>query len=83
MVVINELVALLGLASLEYAIASASSVSLVIALQATQPFFLLLYAIILSLWFPKILKEEVNKGVLTNKLIAIALLAIGVFLVSQ
>lgn len=78
----NNLIALAALASLEYAI-RIGSVSLTIALQGTQSFFLLLYAIVLSLWFPKILKEGLGKVVIAVKLVAILLISAGVWLISR
>lgn len=80
-ILINTLIAISALASYEYAI-SKSSVTLVNALGGIQTVFLLLYATILSLWFPSIVKEELRKSVLILKVLAISLIIAGVYLVS-
>jgi len=57
-------------------------VTLVNTLAAVQPFFILLFAVIASIWFPKILKEEISRKTVAQKLVAIALIFAGVLLVS-
>ncbi|MBU3905311.1 MAG: EamA family transporter [Nanoarchaeota archaeon] len=76
----NETIALT--ASLIFIIAlSLGSASLVTGISAVQPFFVLLYATILSLFLPKILKEEISKSVIIHKLFAIVLVFIGGYLI--
>jgi len=58
------------------------SASIVGALSGTQPLFVLLYGIILSVWFPFILKEVITKETIVLKLISIVVLFIGVILLS-
>jgi len=53
------------------------SVTLVNALQGTQYAFLLILTSVLSLKFPKILKEKVNTQTITQKLFAIILISLG------
>ncbi len=60
---------------------SIGSVTLVNALSSIQPFIVLLFAVILSVFFPKILKEEINKQVIFLKILAIALMFVGVILI--
>lgn len=57
-------------------------VTLVNALSSLQPFFVLLFAIILSIFYPRILKEEFNKSTVLLKLIAIALMFSGAILIT-
>jgi len=64
-----------------YAIAI-GSVTLVNALQGTQYTFLLLMTIILSIYWPKILKEDTHKWVLAQKIFAIVLITIGLTLLT-
>lgn len=59
-----------------YAIA-VGSVTIVNALQGTQYALLLILTIALSLYFPKILKEEQTAAILAQKIIAIALIGAG------
>jgi len=56
-------------------------VSLIAALQATQPFFVLLYVTIISIFAPKILKEEIKGSVILLKIIAIVCMFIGAYLI--
>ena len=61
-----------------YAIAI-GSVTLVNALQGTQYAFLLVLAIILSIRFPQILKEDVSSGKIILKVISIILIGAGLY----
>jgi drug/metabolite transporter (DMT)-like permease len=65
-----------------YAI-SLGSVSIVNALQGVQFTFLLIITIILSIYFPKILKEKITKAILLQKIIAMILITIGLLLLTQ
>jgi len=56
-------------------------VSLISAFRGFQSVFVLIYAVLLSVWFPKILKEELGKGVLVVKAMAIFLMMIGLYLI--
>lgn len=65
-----------------YTIAMAGGfATLVSALTSVQPFFTLLLAVMLSIFFPHILKEEIGKKTLIIKFIAIILIFIGAILV--
>ncbi len=57
-------------------------VSIINGLQGTQYGFLLVIAIFLSLKYPKILKEEISKKILTQKALSILLIVIGLFIIS-
>src|SRR3989338_5831656 len=63
---INEIVYIISRYTGYFAI-SLISVGIVSILSGFQPLFVLLYGIILSLWFPKIMKETINKRVLFQK----------------
>ncbi len=52
------------------------------ALQGTQYAFLLVFTVFLSLKFPKILKEEISKEILIQKIIAILLIGGGLVLLA-
>lgn len=62
--------------------ASIGYVTLVDALSAIQTFFVLLIALVFSIFYPSILKEEISKAVVFQKVIAVILLFGGVFLIS-
>jgi len=72
-----------GLAGLlqNYAI-SLGSVTLVNAMQGTQYAFLLGLTVLLSKYFPKILKEQVNQTVLIQKITAIVLISSGLIMLA-
>ena len=62
---------------------SLGSVSVVNALQGTQFVFLLGLTSFLSVYFPKILKEKINIETIAFKLIAIALISWGLYLITK
>ncbi len=64
-----------------YAI-SLGSVTIVNAMQGTQYALLLIGTIVLSRYYPKILKEEVTVNIILQKLIAIVLITIGLIFLS-
>lgn len=57
-------------------------VSLVSALAGLQHFFVFVYVLLLSLFVPSILKEEINKPVIALKIIAITLMFVGTWLIT-
>ncbi|MFH1505675.1 MAG: EamA family transporter [archaeon] len=57
-------------------------VTLAQSLTSIQPFFVLLFAVTLSIFFPKILKEEVTRKTVILKVIAIAIVVVGAILVT-
>jgi drug/metabolite transporter (DMT)-like permease len=56
-------------------------VSLIASFETIQPTFVFLIALFLSLFFSKVLKEEVDKKTIAYKIIALVLLSIGICLV--
>lgn len=56
-------------------------VSLISVFRGFQSVFVLVYAVLFSIWLPKMLKEELNKSVLGIKAIAIFLMVIGLYLI--
>lgn len=77
----NETVNLFGVLFITIAV-SAGYVTLVSALSSIQPFFILLFTVILSIFYPHILKEEVGRSVIFQKFLAIILMFIGVILIT-
>jgi drug/metabolite transporter (DMT)-like permease len=76
----NEFVYILSRYTGYFAI-SLISVGIVSILAGFQPLFVLLYGVILSVWFPHILKEIVNKKVITQKIISIVLMIVGLYFI--
>ena len=61
---------------------SINFVSLVSALSSIQPFIVFLLALVLTIYKPKILKEDISKMSLTFKVLAVVLVIIGSFLIA-
>lgn len=59
---------------------SLGNVAMVNALQGTQYLFLILLVLMLSTKFPKILNEELGRGVLMQKIIGIILVSLGLWI---
>ena len=57
-------------------------VSLHSVFRGFQSVFVLIYAVVLSIWLPKILREEIGKGVLAIKIASITLMLVGLYLIS-
>lgn len=57
-------------------------VAIINALQGVQYAFLLILGIFFSLFFPKILKEDISKNTLLKKIMAILLVAIGLYFIT-
>jgi uncharacterized membrane protein len=77
----DELFDFLGRGSFIFAYA-VGSVSLVSSVAALQPFLTLLYVILLGIFVPGILKEELDSKTLALKISALFLISVGVYLVS-
>ena len=60
---------------------SLASVTLVNTFSSTQPFFVLLFVVIIGLFYPKILKEDLRKSTVLLKIAATALVVIGGLLI--
>ncbi|MCX6810726.1 MAG: DMT family transporter [Candidatus Berkelbacteria bacterium] len=56
-------------------------VTLTNALSSVQPLFVLVFAILISIFYPKILKEEIGRDAIVIKVIAIILMITGAILV--
>lgn len=77
----NETLNVFGALSATIA-ASLGFVTLVESLASLQSLFLLIITVALSIFYPKILKEEIKKSIVLLKFIAIVLMFIGVILIS-
>jgi len=62
---------------------SLSYVSVVSALSGLQHFFVFVYMVLISLFVPKILKEELNRNVLALKILSIAVMFVGTWLITM
>lgn len=60
---------------------SLADASIVSALLGLQPFYLFFYTIILSIFLPRIIEEEITKQVILIKIVAIVLMLIGTYFI--
>ena len=70
----------LGIVCFFYA-ASLGPITLVSATVLISPLFTLLFAILITKYFPKFLKEEIDTETITLKLIAIILIGVGTYII--
>lgn len=77
---INEVVNIFAMFILNYALLLAP-VALIFLANAAQPLFVLIFGIILTLLFPRVIQESLDRKTLLHKVGAIVVLAIGVFLI--
>ncbi len=74
----NQGVAAVGFLLQNYAV-FLGSVAVVNALQGVQYAFLLILGGLISVFFPKLLHEDISKGIIIQKIIAISLISIGLY----
>lgn len=75
----NNGIAIVAGMSISYAI-SLVSVPLVTIIGGIQPVVVLVYGLILSLWFPKLIKEDIKISTIIHKLTSIVVIFIGLYL---
>lgn len=79
----NKILAALAAALLSYAISiEESAVAIINALQGVQYVFIFIIAVILSKKFPSLFQEQLNRNIIAQKIIAIALIGVGLFLLT-
>lgn len=76
----EELLTFSGTAAATLAIALAPAVTLVEGVGAVQPIFVVLYAVVLGRFFPKLFKEKVDRNSVVKKVALFTIMGIGVFL---
>lgn len=79
-ITINNGIAVLAQTSESYAI-SLAAVPLVNIIGGIQPMITLFEGLILTIWFPHIIKEDIRKSVLVHKMVSILFIFIGLYLV--
>ncbi|HKK53937.1 MAG TPA: EamA family transporter [Patescibacteria group bacterium] len=77
----NQGLAAGGFLMQNYAI-SLTSVALVNALQGVQYVFIIIIGVIATLFFPKFLSENISKPIIIQKIIAVILIAFGLYLIA-
>jgi len=66
-----------------YIAISRGLVSLVAAISSLEPFFVFIFTLLLSLFVPRILKEDIGKRAITTKALAIILIIVGTGLIAS
>jgi len=79
----NEFIALVGNIIFNYTILIAPIGLVYFVSEGTQPFFVFVYGVILTKFFPKLSQENMQADHLIQKILAIILMAVGVYLVSS
>ena len=78
----NDAVDIAGQISSKFALALAPSAALVAVTFGIQPFYLLVMGIALTILFPSIIREDISKVAIKEKLIGIITIFVGVILIS-
>lgn len=78
LLIINQILGGLGSLIQHYAIFF-GPVAIINALQGVQYVFLILGGWFLTIFFPKVIKENISRGVIIQKIIAIIIIAIGLY----
>ena len=80
--VINEICAVIAKLTLHYATLLAPVAAVFWIAEGFQPVFVLLIGIVLTIFFPRIATEEIKRSVLSQKIVAIAAMLVGTYLLT-
>ncbi|NOR14510.1 MAG: EamA family transporter [Candidatus Aminicenantes bacterium] len=72
----------LGAILLLFVAAAGGPISLVMAVASIQPFFVLLFTVLLSLFWPQLMKEGIARSTVLQKMAAIVLMFAGILLIT-
>lgn len=78
----NEIINIIAKISFNFA-SLLTPVTLVWVVNGLQPFFVFVYGVLLTLFFPKISQENISKKVLSQKLLAIIVMFIGAYIINR
>lgn len=79
---LNEIINIAAKISFNFA-SLLAPVTLIWVVNGTQPFFVFIYGVIVTLFFPKIGVESLAKRHLVQKLVAIAIMFLGTYLINS
>lgn len=79
---LNEGIFVLARLTSNAAVLATPSLALVSVIGGIQPFFVFIYAAFLTLFFPRILKEDTSKRAVLGKVIPMVIILIGTYLMS-
>lgn len=78
----NEIIYVIGKIAFNFA-SLLAPLTLVLLVNSLQPLFVFVYGIILTVAFPKISQEDISRRTLTQKVVAIAIMLVGTYLINQ
>lgn len=81
-IAMNEIIFVLGKLGPRFAFTLAP-VALVTVINGLQPFFILMYGLLLTIVAPNIIKEDISKKVLFKKFISILIIFLGIYLIAK
>ncbi|KKR33418.1 MAG: Conserved hypothetical membrane protein, DUF6 family [Candidatus Gottesmanbacteria bacterium GW2011_GWC2_39_8] len=79
---INEVLNILGFFFVNFATYLAP-IALVSVVGGVQPLFVLTEGILLSVWFPRLIKEDISKSTLKLKIFSIIMIFVGIILINK
>lgn len=79
----NEMLAIFAKTSFNYALLLAPIALTVLVTEAIQPFFVFFYGIVLTIYFPKLSNEDVDRRNLLHKFLAVLVMSVGLYLLSK
>ncbi|MFZ2886485.1 MAG: EamA family transporter [Minisyncoccia bacterium] len=79
--VVEQVFEIIGVAAANFAVLLAPAAMVVLVEYSFQPLFVFLFGIVFTLLFPKIVREDISRATLLQRIIAIAIMAGGLALV--
>ena len=79
---LNDVIDVSGHICYKFALIGAPSAALVAVMGGSQPFFLLILGTLVTIFAPKIITEDISKKAITQKLIGVIIIFIGVALIT-
>ena len=77
----NQLMSAVGFSMQNYALAL-GSVAIVTALQGVQYSLLIVFGALLSVFYPKVIKEKISRGIIIQKILAVLFVALSLYLLT-
>ncbi len=80
--ILNEILAIVGKSAQHFATMLTPLAIAYFVHEGAQPFFVLLIGVLLTVFFPNISEENISKSVMTQKILSIAVMVLGVYFIS-
>jgi len=79
---VNEIINIVAKVSFNVA-SLLTPITLIWIVDGLQPFFIFIYGVLLTVFFPHLGKENISKKILAQKIVAILVMFVGVFLINK